>query len=114
MAIKEKLAQAINKQINAELYSSYLYLSMAAHLAAENLAGFAKWLKVQSQEEYTHAMKLYGFLIERGGRVVLEKIDSPKTIWKSPKEAFEEIYAHEKKITSLINNLMALAKKEDD
>ena len=114
MSIKDKMAKAINKQINAELYSSYLYLSMAAYFESINLRGFANWMSVQSKEEYGHAMKLYAYVIERGGRVTLTEIDAPKTAWKSPLAAFEEVYAHELKVTDLINGLVAQAKDDDD
>ncbi|MBU0467417.1 MAG: ferritin [Nanoarchaeota archaeon] len=112
--IKDKVAKAINKQINAELYSSYLYLSMSAHFASVNFMGFSNWMKIQSQEERVHAMKFYEYLIERGGRVVLSAIDAPKTDWKSHLAAFEEVYAHELKVTSLINDLLKVAKAEED
>jgi len=114
MVIKEKVAKAINKQINAELYSSYLYLSMAAHFAALNLKGFANWFSVQAKEENTHAMKFYEYIIERGAKVILTEIASPDTKWSSPLAAFKDVYAHELKVTELINGLVKLAKEEDD
>jgi Ferritin-like protein len=114
MVIKEKMVKAINKQINAELYSSYLYLSMAAYFEANNWLGLAAWMKVQAREENAHAMKFYGYVFERGGRVVLAAIDAPKTEWKSPLAVFEEVYAHELKVTGLIHDLANLAKKEND
>ncbi|HOW36448.1 MAG TPA: ferritin [Candidatus Omnitrophota bacterium] len=114
MVIKEKLQKAINKQINAELYSSYLYLSMAAYFESMNFKGFAHWLQLQANEENQHAMKFYAYVIERGGKVVLTEIAAPKAEWKSPLAAFEEVYAHEMKVTSLINDLMKLAKDDND
>ena len=114
MAISATIQQAMNSQINAELQSSYLYLSMAAYFESANFKGFASWLKIQSQEEYAHAIKLYGFLIERGGKVVLSDIEAPNVLWKSPLSAFEEVYSHEIKVTALINSLMSLSKKEAD
>lgn len=114
MVIKDKVVKAINKQINAELYSSYLYLAMAAHFEGESWLGLASWMKIQSREEYSHAMKFYEYVFERGGSVVLDAIDAPPSEWKSPLAVFEEVYAHELKVTALINDLLALAKKEGD
>jgi ferritin len=103
------MEKAINDQINAELYSSYLYLSMAAHFESVNLPGFAKWMRVQAQEENGHAMKLFDYVVERGGRVTLAAIDAPPASWTSPLNAFEDVYAHEQKVTGLISGLMDLA-----
>jgi len=114
MAIKEKLVQAINKQINAELYSSYLYLAMAAYFESNNWMGFAQWMKVQLREENTHAMKFYEYLVIRGGRVVLSAIDAPDREWKSPLGVFEAVYAHEVKVTAMVNDLLKLARDEQD
>jgi len=114
MVIKEKVAKAINKQINAELYSSYLYLAMAAYFESVNWLGLAQWMKVQASEEHAHAMKFYGYLHDRGGRVVLSGIDGPKTEWKSPLAVFVDAYAHEIKVTGLINGLLQVARDEDD
>jgi len=114
MVIKEKMVKAINKQINAELYSSYLYLSMAAYFEADNLLGFANWMKVQSKEENTHAMKFFGYVLERMGKITLSEIAAPKSEWKSPLAAFEEAYAHELKVTGLLNDIMKLAKEDND
>ncbi len=105
---------ALNEQINHELYSSYLYLSMAAYFHSINLDGFARWMRVQAKEEDLHAMKLFDHLRDRGARVVLEQIDKPKTVWKSPLDAFAAAHEHEKFITSKINGLYQLAEKESD
>lgn len=112
--ISKKMTDAVNNQINAELYSSYLYLAMAAYFEDLGLPGFTNWMKCQAQEENTHAMKFFDELCERDGRVVLEAIDKPQTEWDSPLAAFEAVYAHEQKVTSLINNLVALAREETD
>jgi ferritin len=114
MVIKEKMQKAINKQINAELYSSYLYLAMAAHFEANNLLGFAHWLKLQAAEENTHGMKFYAYVLERGGKVVLTEIAAPPLEWKTLLAGFEAVYAHELKVTGLINDLLKLAKEEGD
>lgn len=112
--INKKMEEAINKQINAELYSSYLYLSMSAYFSLINLGGFANWMKIQAQEELTHAMKFYDYINERGGKVTLTKIEQPKTEWKSALEAFEDTYNHECVVTGLINDLVNLAIEEKD
>jgi len=112
--ISKKMADAINKQINAEFYSAYLYLSMAAWFDSMNLKGFANWMRVQQQEEHFHAMKFLDYLLSRQGKVVLEAIEEPATKWKSPLDAFETVYEHEQKVTGLINKLAALAQSETD
>lgn len=110
----EKMEAALNEQINAELYSAYLYLSMAAYFNDVNLAGFAHWMEAQALEEQLHAMKLYNFVHERGGRVSLAAIDEPPATWESPLAVFENAYAHERKVTGLINGLVDLAIDERD
>ena len=112
--IKEKMQNALNEQTNAELYSSYLYLSMSAYFQSVDLSGFANWMRVQAQEELMHAMKLYDYVNERGGRVILSKIEGPPTEWDSPTAAFEHVYKHEQKVTGLINGLVNLAIEEKD
>lgn len=112
--IKEKIQDALNEQLNAELYSSYLYLSMSAYFESIALKGFANWMRIQAQEELAHAMKFHDFLQERGGRVILNAVDAPQTQWDSPLAAFEHVYQHEQKVTDLINNLVNLAISEAD
>jgi ferritin len=112
--ISKKIQDAINNQINAELYSAYLYLSMSAYFQDNNLPGFAKWMEVQAGEEYFHAKKFYDYLVERGGRVLLKPIDGPDTEWKSTQDVFEATYKHEQKVTGLINDIMNLAIEEKD
>ncbi|MCD6512569.1 MAG: ferritin [Thermoplasmata archaeon] len=112
--ISEKIEEAINKQINEELYSAYLYLAMAADLEKRNLKGAANWMKVQAQEELTHAMKFFDYLNERGGRVKLMEIRQPPFEWKSVAEIFREANKHEQYITAKINELMDLAIGEKD
>ena len=112
--LSEKMEKALNKQINAELYSAYLYLSMASYFESVDLEGCAKWMKAQTQEEMIHAMKIYDFVIERGGRVLLEAIQAPKQEWDSALAVFEHAYEHEQYVTSLINDLMNLAIEEKD
>lgn len=112
--ISKKMQDALNKQLNAELYSSYLYLSMAAHFESTNMNGFANWMSLQSSEEYGHAMKFYNYINEVGAKVILDTIEKPKMEWNSPKEAFEEALDHEKKVTKMINELADLAITEKD
>lgn len=114
MVLSKKMEEAINKQINAELYSAYLYLSMAAYFESVNYPGFAKWMELQAEEEKQHAMKLYHYVTERGGRVMLDAIQKPQSEWKSPLDVFEAVYAHEQHVTQLIYNLVDLAKAEKD
>jgi len=112
--IGKKMEKALNDQINAELYSAYIYLAMAAYFEAENLQGCASWMRMQVQEESAHAMKIYDFVNERGGRVVLKPIEGPPKSWKSPLAAFEAAYEHEQYVTGRINKLVDLAITEKD
>jgi ferritin len=112
--IGKAMQDAINEQINKELYSSYLYLSMAAYFADKNLPGFASWMSKQEGEEREHAMKLYEFLIDRGGRVALKAIAAPEGDWKSALELFKQVAAHEAAVTASIHNLYEVAIKEKD
>jgi len=112
--IKKTMQDALNAQINAETYSAYLYLSMGAYFEAEGMSGFANWMKVQAQEELSHAMKFFDYVNERGGTVTLTAIEGPPTSWSSPLNVFEEVYKHEQKVTSLINDLVDLARSESD
>jgi len=112
--VGKKMEKALNKQINAEMFSSYLYLSMSAYYESINLPGFANWMMAQSREEMEHAMKIYHYIFDCGGRVELDVIEKPQAEWKSPQAPFEDALKHEKKITSLINQLMDLAMDEKD
>jgi ferritin len=112
--ISKALQDAINDQINKELYSSYLYLSMAAYFEAHNLGGFAKWMHTQEGEERAHAMRFYQLLVDRGGRVMLKGIAAPEAEWKSSLELFKQVADHEAKVTASINALYELALREKD
>jgi len=112
--ISEKLLSAINEQIKNELYSAYLYLAMSAQFEAESLPGFARWTRLQAVEETEHALKLFDFVNDRGGRVELLAIDKPPKEFGTPLEVFKEIYAHEQKVTALIHNLYEIALEEKD
>jgi ferritin len=112
--LSQKVQDAFNKQINAEVASEYLYLSMAAYFESVDLKGMAQWMTVQAAEEHQHAMRFYNFINDRSGRVLLTQIEAPKTEWKSPLDAFEDAYKHEVKITAMINELFTLVAIEKD
>lgn len=112
--LNKKVETALNEQVNAEIWSAYLYLSMSAYFEDQNLSGFANWMRVQWQEEISHALKIFDYINERGGRVMLKPIDAVKTDWSSPVEAFEETLEHERHVTRLIHNLVDIAIEEKD
>ncbi|MFH1756034.1 MAG: ferritin [Candidatus Latescibacterota bacterium] len=112
--LKKTIETALNKQVNAELWSAYLYLAMEAHFISVNLNGFANWMRLQAQEELGHAMKMYDYIGERDGKVTLTAITAPKDTWKTPLAVFQDTLKHEIKVTELINNLTTLADKEKD
>ena len=112
--IGKKMEKALNEQVNAEMYSAYLYLSMESYFKSLNLNGFANWMRVQTQEEMFHAMKMYDYINERGGRILLKKIEGPQTEWESPIDVMKAVCKHEQKVTNLINDLMDLALSEKD
>jgi len=112
--LSQKIENVLNEQLNAEMYSSYLYLSMNAFFKSINLDGFANWMHAQAQEELMHAMKIYDFINQRGGRVVLSQIEAPPIEWSSSVEVFEETLKHEQKVTGLINDLVEVALSEHD
>lgn len=112
--LSKKMTNTLNAQVVAELYSSYLYVAMSAWLQTEGHPGAANWMALQAREEIYHATKIYNFILDRGGQVKLGPIEAPPFKWKTPQEVFEQAYAHEQKVTGLINNLMSLAKSESD
>ncbi|HOV63193.1 MAG TPA: ferritin [Spirochaetia bacterium] len=114
MKIQEKMEAALNGQIMEEMSSAYLYLAMAADFEAKNWTGFAAWMKVQAGEEFNHAMKLYGFINERGGRAVFKALPQPQGTWDSPLAAFEAAYKHENHITKCIDDLVKMAREMGD
>jgi len=109
-----KMEKALNAQLNAEMYSSYLYLSMSAQFLAQELPGMASWMRVQAQEELFHATKFFDYVAERGGRVTLAPIEGPPTEWKTPADVFSHVAEHEAKVTGLINDLVDLAIETKD
>lgn len=112
--LNPKIQDAFNKQINAEVFSSYLYLSMSTYFDSQNLKGMANWMRVQAQEELMHAMKFHDFIDERDGRVLLQPVDGPPTEWGSPLAVFEDTYRHEQNVTGLIHKLVDMAIAESD
>lgn len=112
--ITDKMQASLNAQMNAEMYSSYLYLSMAAYFESQNLLGFANWMHVQAKEEWEHAMKFYKFINDRRGRVIIRQIDAPPTEWDCPLALFQDVAAHEAKVTALIDKLAEQAAQEKD
>jgi ferritin len=112
--ISKTMEQAINEQINKELYSSYLYLSMAAYFEGKNLPGFATWMHVQADEEREHGMKFFEYLVDRGANVELKPIAGPATVWKTSLDAFKQVQEHEAFVTASINALYEQALKEKD
>ena len=112
--LDKKIEEAINGQINAEIYSSYLYYSMSAYFDSVSLSGFAHWMRAQALEEMTHAHKFFGYINNRGGRVVLSAIEAPQLEWDSPTAVAEHVYNHEVHVSGLINKLMDLALSVSD
>ena len=112
--LSKSMESALNRQVNRELYSAYLYLAMSAYFETASMKGFAKWMRIQAKEEQTHAMKIYDYVIARGGKAALDAIEAPKAKWASAGKVFEEVYSHEQKVTGMINNLVDLAIKEKD
>jgi ferritin len=112
--ISEKMVKALNEQVNAELYSAYIYSAMQAYFLSKNLEGFANWMCVQTKEENSHAEKFYKYINERNGRIELEAIAKPQKDWSSVLDAFEAAYEHEQYITGRINSLVELARSEKD
>jgi ferritin len=114
MQLSKKMQDAINDQIKEEMASAYIYLSMAAYFESINLGGFASWMVKQSEEELEHAMKFYGHVYERGGRVVFQALEQPPVEFDGPVDAFAKTLAHEQFITGRIHDLYAMAVEEKD
>jgi ferritin len=109
-----KVERALNEQIHAEFFSFYLYLSVAAYFTSHHLDGFSHWMRIQAQEEFGHAMKLFDYLIGRGGTVQLMALDEPQRVWDSPSAAVEAVLKHEQFISQRINDIVDLANGEND
>lgn len=108
------MEKAINDQVNFEIFSANIYLSMVSYFESQGLAGFANWMRAQYKEEIFHAMKMFDYVLETGGKARLSAIDAPPLEWESPLAAFEHALSHEKVVTGRINDLMDLAQKEKD
>lgn len=112
--IGKRMEEALNEQINEELFSAYLYLAMAAYFHSQGLEGMARWMELQAKEELGHAMRIFRHLVERGGRVTLKALKEPQAEWESPLAAFQAAYQHERHITAKIHQLVDLAQGEKD
>jgi ferritin len=112
--IKEKIEKSLNLQLNQELYAFYLYLSMAAYFDSLNLNGFSSWMRFQAEEEKTHALKFYDYILQANAKVDLQNIEAPKKTWKSTLDVFQDTYNHEKKVTESIYEIVDLAISEKD
>jgi ferritin len=110
----EQVIAKLNEQINAELYSAYLYVAMAAYFESLTFKGFSRWMRIQAKEEFLHAKKIYNYILERRWQVKLAAIAAPQLVWDSPLTAFEDAFKHEQKVTGLINNLVLLAEQKKD
>ena len=114
MKLSANLQESFNGQINAELASAYLYLSMAAYFEDENLPGFAHWMRMQNEEETAHAMRFFDYVHDRGGRATLHAIAAPPSDFRSPLDVMERTLAHERKVTALINRMYQISIEESD
>jgi len=112
--LSKKIEKALNQQINAEFFSAYLYLSMSAYLNDLSLVGFSNWMRAQYEEEKFHAIKIYDYVLERDGKIKLEKIKAPQQEWNGIIDVFEDVLNHERQVTKMINSLMGLAISEND
>lgn len=112
--LSDTLQEALNEQINDELHAAYLYLSMSEYFAANNLDGFAHWMRMQREEEIGHAMKIFDFVLDRDGRVDLRTIEAPAADFSSPAEVARKALEHEQKVTKKINEIYKKAKSEND
>ena len=112
--LSKKMQDALTKQLVAEMYSAYLYLSMAAYFNSVKMPGMADWMRAQFSEEQEHGFKFFDFVSKQGGRVRLAAIERPPSEWDSPLAAFQAAYQHEQKVTGMINGLVKLAESEGD
>jgi ferritin len=112
--LSKTMEEALNTQVNREFYSAYLYLAMSSYFETICMKGFAHWMRIQAKEEEAHALKIHDYIIARNGKVTLGAIEAPKAKWTSAGKVFEEVYAHEQKVTGMINTLVDLAIREKD
>lgn len=114
MLLSTKLSEAFNAQVNAEMWSSNLYLSMAVYFKKEGLNGFAHWMEKQASEELEHAHKMINYCIDRGGDIMISQVNVVPTAWGSPVEVFEHVYKHEKYVSELIDKMVDIAEEDKD
>ena len=114
MLLSTKLSEAFNAQVNAEMWSSNLYLSMAVYFKKEGLNGFAHWMEKQASEELEHAHKMINYCIDRGGDIMICQVNVVPTAWGSPVEVFEHVYKHEKYVSELIDKMVDIAEEDKD
>jgi ferritin len=114
LMLSEKMTKALNGQVNRELYSSYLYLSMSAYFESVKMKGMASWMRVQAGEELVHAIKMYDYIVSAGGRASMLAVEAPQFVWASPMEAFQHVYDHERIVTGLLKALAGVAVSEKD
>ena len=112
--LSETIREALNSQITKEFYASQLYLAMSAHFTEHNLKGFAHWMRLQSEEEREHALRIFDYVLERGAAAELGAVDAPPAEFGSPVDVFAMALEHEKKVTASIHNIYTLALKEND
>lgn len=114
MPFSTTMEASLNDQISKEFYAFYLYLAMSAWCAERNFDGFARWMRLQADEERNHAMRIYDFVLDRGGKVTLGPVEQPPVTWKSPLEVFEAARKHEQVVSGSINALYSQALTERD
>ena len=112
--ISEKMQDALNKQVNEEFFSAYMYLAMSAYCSTIGLPGFANWMRMQYEEEIMHVTKMYDYIMGQGGVIELKAIEQPDQVYGTPLEIFEKTLEHEQLVTNLIHRLMDLAVEERD
>ncbi|HII99580.1 MAG TPA: ferritin [Methanoregula sp.] len=112
--LSKTMEEALNRQVNREFYSAYLYLAMSAYFESSGMKGFAQWMRVQAKEERAHGEKIYDHILARGGKIALGAIEAPKAKWTSAGKVFEEVVSHEQKVTGMIHALVDLAIREKD
>lgn len=112
--ISEKMTAALNEQVQKELYSSHLYLAMSSWCDMANLPGFARWLRIQSEEERKHALRLFDYLLDQGVAARVPEVKAPPAEWPSVLEVFRTVAAHEREITASVHRLRGLAAAEND
>ena len=112
--LNDTMLDTLNEQLNGEIYSSYLYFSMAGYFESLSLKGFANWMEIQAQEEIMHAHRIYKYIVDKGSRPRMAPVDAPPHDWESPLDAMEKVYAHECTISQQINACVTLSLQEND